>query len=135
LFNWFQVGYFKGCLTISEVKKRYRELAKKYHPDNRVTGDTAVFRAIVLEYEILKKGTLPLPGIKPWGTLKRRNQIRRLIQVQEEKQLKKLWVYFAFQSTLAENRQALIRSDLEYIALQLGYKPAWVDIKCKEHCL
>jgi hypothetical protein len=128
-------NFFANCITYPEVKKRYRELAKKYHPDNLATGDAETFRFIAQQYTGIKNGTVATPAEKAWGYLKRRNQINRLLEVQQEKKLKKLWVYFAYQTTLAENGQELERQDLEYIALHLGYKPAWVEIKCKEHHL
>lgn len=34
------------------IKKRYRELAKKHHPDH--TGDTGMMQRINLAYEVLK---------------------------------------------------------------------------------
>lgn len=34
MFYWF-----KNCKTCEEGKQLYRELAKRYHPDNGATGD------------------------------------------------------------------------------------------------
>ncbi len=41
--NWFQ-----GCSTSEQVRERYRDLAKKYHPD--LGGDTAKMQAINAQY-------------------------------------------------------------------------------------
>jgi curved DNA-binding protein CbpA len=48
--------YFTGCSSLDEVKRLYKELAMKYHPDRG--GDKATMQAINLEYEsiILKTG-------------------------------------------------------------------------------
>ena len=43
-------GYFCCCKTKTEIKKRYKELAKIYHPD-MPEGDVDVFRLIKKEYE------------------------------------------------------------------------------------
>lgn len=46
--------YFKNVTTLEELKKQYRQLALKYHPD-RPNGNTETFKAIVSEYEQLFK--------------------------------------------------------------------------------
>jgi hypothetical protein len=43
------MNFFKDCKTIDEVKARYKELAKKFHPD--LGGDTVTMQAINAEYE------------------------------------------------------------------------------------
>ena len=40
--------YFAGCKTIEDVKKKYRELAKKLHPD--CGGNAEAFKAMQAEY-------------------------------------------------------------------------------------
>ena len=45
--------YFKNCSSLEEVKKLYKELALKYHPDRG--GDTATMQQINLEYESICK--------------------------------------------------------------------------------
>lgn len=40
--------YFNECRTIDEVKARYKQLAKEYHPDHG--GDNATMQAINTEY-------------------------------------------------------------------------------------
>ena len=43
--------YFKDCKTLEELKKAYRKLAMKYHPD--MGGDPEVMKAINNEYDEL----------------------------------------------------------------------------------
>ena len=43
--------FFTGCKTKNELRSRYIELLKKYHPDNG--GDTETCKAINNEYEYL----------------------------------------------------------------------------------
>lgn len=38
----------------AEIARNYRPLARKYHPDNRETGDVTQFKRIANAYEILK---------------------------------------------------------------------------------
>ena len=43
--------YFTNCHTAEDVKKQYRENARKYHPD--LGGDPEDFKAMLTEYEQL----------------------------------------------------------------------------------
>ena len=43
--------------TRQQIKRRYRELAKKYHPDRG--GDQQELRRIIAAYELLKKSSSP----------------------------------------------------------------------------
>ena len=45
-------SYFTGCTTKEQLKKRHRELCKKYHPDKG--GNEEIFKRMQAEYEILK---------------------------------------------------------------------------------
>src|SRR5579872_2181181 len=45
-----ETNYFKNINSIEELKKRYKELALKFHPD-REGGDTATMQEINNEYE------------------------------------------------------------------------------------
>ena len=44
--------WFKGVSTIDELRKRYRELLKKYHPDNE-EGNVEITQEINTEYDRL----------------------------------------------------------------------------------
>jgi len=48
-----KTSYFYGFTTLEEVKKRYKELALKHHPDRG--GNTAIMQQINLEYESIIK--------------------------------------------------------------------------------
>ena len=45
--------YFKNVQTLDELRKQYKDLLKKYHPDNGGSEDTT--KAINIEYERLFK--------------------------------------------------------------------------------
>ena len=48
-------NYFQDCQTIEQIKKRYRELIKKFHPDKNKEIDTnKVMAEINLQYEQFK---------------------------------------------------------------------------------
>jgi DnaJ-class molecular chaperone len=48
------IKYFAGVQTIEELKKEYKRLAKKYHPDlNRDRDTTKIMQDINNEYEFL----------------------------------------------------------------------------------
>lgn len=47
-----KVGYFNGCTTEDEIKKRYRDLCKVFHPDSD-NGDQETFLKIKEDYEAL----------------------------------------------------------------------------------
>lgn len=46
--------YFKNVQTLEELRKQYRDLLKKYHPDNE-NGSEEITKAINTEYEQLFK--------------------------------------------------------------------------------
>lgn len=45
--------YFKNINTLEELRKQYKELLKKYHPDNG--GDVEAMKSINVEYDSLFK--------------------------------------------------------------------------------
>lgn len=47
-------SYFTGCNSIEEVEKRYKALAKVFHPDSQ-TGNDASFKQLQASYEEAKK--------------------------------------------------------------------------------
>lgn len=49
----FQVLSVKESATSSEIKQKYKELAKQLHPDKQHTGDLAKFQELVQAYELL----------------------------------------------------------------------------------
>ena len=50
-----RINYFQNCLTIEQIKKRYRELAQKFHPDHNKEIDTnEIMKQINLQYEQFK---------------------------------------------------------------------------------
>lgn len=59
--------FFQNCRTAEDGKKLYRELARKYHPDNG--GDAEIFKAMMTEfstwferYKDVHAGTNAEPG-------------------------------------------------------------------------
>ncbi len=46
------LGFFNGCNTAEELKKRYRDLTKVFHPDSE-NGDQETFMLIKSDYEAL----------------------------------------------------------------------------------
>ncbi|MFH0895852.1 MAG: J domain-containing protein [Bacteroidota bacterium] len=51
-----QTQYFQNCNSLEEVKRRYKELAMKHHPDRG--GDTATMQQINCEYESMMKNPI-----------------------------------------------------------------------------
>ena len=49
--------YFTNCTTLDELKKEFRRLCMKHHPDRG--GDTATMAAINAEYEALFADQVP----------------------------------------------------------------------------
>lgn len=45
-------NYFQDCQTIEQIKKRYRELAQKHHPDHG--GSPKTMKEINLQYEAFR---------------------------------------------------------------------------------
>lgn len=58
--------YFKNVSTLEELRKAYRDLLKKYHPDNG--GSEEITKAINTEYEQLFKVLKDIHSSKSAGT-------------------------------------------------------------------
>lgn len=52
--NCYDVLNVTRTSTRSEISKSYRLFARKWHPDNRDSGDERMFKIIANAYEILK---------------------------------------------------------------------------------
>ena len=61
------VGYFNGCTTEDEIKKRYRDLCKVFHPDSD-NGDQETFLKIKEDYEALLGGLNTEAEVKEQAT-------------------------------------------------------------------
>lgn len=47
--------FFNQCTNRTELKRKFRELSKIYHPDNQTSGNAEVFKQIKAEYDELDK--------------------------------------------------------------------------------
>lgn len=54
-FDCFEVLGLTEDASLEEIKKAYRDLSKKYHPDNKVDGNQEMFEKVKLAYETLKE--------------------------------------------------------------------------------
>ena len=52
---WKASRFFSSCNTKEDLIKKYRELAKIYHPDNTTTGNEDSFKKLKAEYDIYLK--------------------------------------------------------------------------------
>lgn len=53
-YSHTEINYFQGCTTLDTLVKRYKQLAKCYHPDTGI-GDEATMKIINGQFETLKK--------------------------------------------------------------------------------
>lgn len=51
LNEYYSILELSSGASLDEVKKRYRELAKKYHPDNQATGNEEKFKQITKAFK------------------------------------------------------------------------------------
>ncbi|MFV0362701.1 MAG: hypothetical protein ACK5LL_06385 [Suipraeoptans sp.] len=48
---WKSSRFFDSCVSKENLVKKYRELAKIYHPDNATTGNIEIFKNFKAEYD------------------------------------------------------------------------------------
>ncbi|MDR1523245.1 MAG: hypothetical protein LBS29_04775 [Endomicrobium sp.] len=54
------MGNFDRCITEQDIRNKWHELAKKFHPDNVDTGDAETFKIIYAEYiKVIKESSIP----------------------------------------------------------------------------
>lgn len=55
LLNPYKVLRVSSLSSKAEIKTAYRELSKKYHPDNAVTGDSLKFQEITKAWKYIER--------------------------------------------------------------------------------
>jgi len=61
-------NYFLNCETVSDVKKLYRELAFKYHPDHNREVSDEIFKEINNQYQAILKSLNGQVSVDSSGT-------------------------------------------------------------------
>lgn len=65
-YNPYKVLGCSSSSSIEEIKGKYRELSKTYHPDNPKTGDVEKFQEIKKAWEYIKENHVAVPKRKMW---------------------------------------------------------------------
>lgn len=75
-FNLYTILGVTNNVSDDEIKKIYRKLSLKYHPDNPDTGDEELFKKISVAYSILKNPEKrKLYDLGQWDDLEPENEI------------------------------------------------------------
>ena len=56
--NYYEILEIDKSASLEEIKKAFKNLAKKYHPDNKETGNSEKMSQLNEAYSILKDKTL-----------------------------------------------------------------------------
>lgn len=121
--------FFNKVSNLSETKSRYRELAKKFHPDMTGYDSSDAFKRITEEYQTIIK-TNKFPGIKSERTT---NFIKLLLIEKSEHGYKKYWVYHRFLEWAEDEKIDLDEEDFKILSKALGYEEGWAFYKYKEY--
>ena len=113
------MGYFNNVKTLEELRKQYKELLKKYHPDNP-NGSTEATKEINVEYEKLFK------------VLKNRHENRaKQTSDTDKKSYDNMKYDFSEDEKLREVLQSIIT--LQNINIEIVGCWIWVDDNTYEH--
>ena len=135
-----KITYLKNLNSITELKSKYRELSKKYHPDLNPNIDEEIFKQLNAEHKYLMMNPQyikPATYQKTYKTAtdKRKNlkpelrKYRKVIEIKGYK-LASLWYYYL--DLLNKYEQNYIKEELELIATLNNYNKGWVYYKIKE---
>lgn len=84
MYNPYKILGVSSFDDLSTIKSRYRELSKKYHPDNLVTGDSEKFQEVNKAWEYIQSFS-PNTKVKKSGRLTDVLSFKTIFQVKRRK--------------------------------------------------
>lgn len=158
-----KLHFFKGCKDLNEVKKKYRDLCKEFHPDINPNVDIKVIQDLNAQYKYVQKYTVSYPIDTIVQTEYRKdfqyykedvdkyreqekynkeerakiiflnNKITEAFKKLKETDYKPIVLYFKFLEYINANNLKAEKSHFELIGRLLKYNQGWAYHKYNEY--
>lgn len=122
-----RIIYLKNLTSLTELRNKYWELSKKYHPDLNPTIGDDLFKQLNAEYQYLQKNPKKLKG-----KINLKSFINAQYKICVDLEYKKSWVYQKYKERLEGLGQEGTKEEIELIAKLCKFKEGWIFYKIKE---
>lgn len=85
MYNPYKILGVSSFDDLITIKAKYRELSKKYHPDNLITGDAEKFQEVNKAWEYIQSLSPQGTGTKKSGKLTDVLSFKTIFQVKRRK--------------------------------------------------
>lgn len=136
------IKYFK-LTDIADVKKQYKVLVKKYHPDINPDIDVSIIQDVNKEKDYIEKNVNTIFRVHSRQTAYKRNDVypikhfmnkaKAIFSIVVMNKYKPIALLYKCLEDARDKNYSLAQEHFDFIAELLGYKKGWGYYKHKEY--